>query len=227
MKSEKTQPRNWSGNRHQICSILDASNRFKCNIKFLVVVSAPSNKVANQSMNAKFRSDSEDSMDFSSIVENSYANRNGSKDCQRLLHFHIGSQIPFSTLLADGVGEAAQIYCELVRLGAHKLLDELLKRDVAWIAEQISAKGTGSNSKLRNQFFCTSVNECICHGVPDSRVLDDECPAVTVSAILSCNFVMSSESSVVVETYCWFFFKLIIGICCWRTCIPNKLKSLI
>ncbi|KAJ1429771.1 Tetratricopeptide-like helical domain superfamily [Sesbania bispinosa] len=27
---------------------------------------------------------------------------------------------------------------------------------------------------------------------------------------------MSSESSVVVKTYCWFFFKLIIGICCWR-----------
>ncbi|KAJ1429772.1 hypothetical protein SESBI_08177 [Sesbania bispinosa] len=46
-----------------------------------VAVSAPSNKVANQSMNADFRSVSEDSMDFSSIVENSYANRNGSKDC--------------------------------------------------------------------------------------------------------------------------------------------------
>ncbi|KAJ1439601.1 Sodium/solute symporter superfamily [Sesbania bispinosa] len=186
-----------------------------------VAVSAPSNKVANQSMNAKFRSDSEDSMDLSSIVENSYANRNESKDCQRILHFHIGSQIPFSTLLADGVGETAQIYCELVRLGAHKLLDELLKRDVAWIAKQISAKGTGSNSKLRNQFFCTSVNECICHGVPDSRVLDDECPVVTVSAILSCNFVMSSESSVVVDTYFWFFFKLIIGICCWRLFAVN------
>ena len=36
-----------------------------------------------------------------------------------MLHFHIGSQIPSTTLLADGVGEAAQIYCELVRLGAH------------------------------------------------------------------------------------------------------------
>lgn len=39
-------------------------------------------------------------------------------DCLRLLHFHIGSQIPTTALLADGVGEAAQIYCELVRLGA-------------------------------------------------------------------------------------------------------------
>ncbi|KAJ1379534.1 Sodium/solute symporter superfamily [Sesbania bispinosa] len=145
---------------------------------------------ASNFMNAEFGSDSEDSMDLSSIVENSDANRKGSKDCQRLLHFHIGSQIPFSTLLADGVGEDAQIYCELVRLGAHKLLDELLKRDAAWIAKQTSAKGTGSNSKLRNQFFCTSVNECICHEVPNSRVLDDECPAVTVRAILSYNFVI-------------------------------------
>ncbi|KAG2703252.1 hypothetical protein I3760_06G130300 [Carya illinoinensis] len=40
-------------------------------------------------------------------------------DCLQLLHFHIGSQIPSTALLSDGVGEAAQIYCELVRLGAH------------------------------------------------------------------------------------------------------------
>ncbi|XP_075488983.1 arginine decarboxylase-like [Primulina tabacum] len=39
-------------------------------------------------------------------------------DCMQLLHFHIGSQIPSTSLLADGVREAAQIYCELVRLGA-------------------------------------------------------------------------------------------------------------
>ncbi|XP_076942464.1 arginine decarboxylase-like [Bidens hawaiensis] len=42
----------------------------------------------------------------------------GMLDCFQLLHFHIGSQIPSTALLADGVGEAAQIYCELVRLGA-------------------------------------------------------------------------------------------------------------
>lgn len=39
-------------------------------------------------------------------------------DCLQVLHFHIGSQIPSTALLSDGVGEAAQIYCELVRLGA-------------------------------------------------------------------------------------------------------------
>ncbi|XP_068646718.1 arginine decarboxylase-like [Aristolochia californica] len=44
--------------------------------------------------------------------------REGMLDCLQLLHFHIGSQIPSTSLLADGVGEAAQIYCELVRLGA-------------------------------------------------------------------------------------------------------------
>ncbi|XP_027354136.1 arginine decarboxylase-like [Abrus precatorius] len=45
-------------------------------------------------------------------------------DCLQLLHFHIGSQIPSTALLADGVGEAAQIYCELVRLGANmRVLD--------------------------------------------------------------------------------------------------------
>nr|POE70647.1 arginine decarboxylase [Quercus suber] len=42
----------------------------------------------------------------------------GMIDCLQLLHFHIGSQIPSTALVADGVGEAAQIYCELVRLGA-------------------------------------------------------------------------------------------------------------
>lgn len=42
----------------------------------------------------------------------------GMLDCLQLLHFHIGSQIPSTALLTDGVGEAAQIYCELVRLGA-------------------------------------------------------------------------------------------------------------
>ncbi|CAN0907730.1 Arginine decarboxylase 1B, chloroplastic [Linum grandiflorum] len=43
----------------------------------------------------------------------------GMLDCFQLLHFHIGSQIPSTDLLANGVGEAAQIYCELVRLGAN------------------------------------------------------------------------------------------------------------
>ncbi|KAK3421029.1 arginine decarboxylase [Eucalyptus grandis] len=48
----------------------------------------------------------------------------GMLDCLQLLHFHIGSQIPSTVLLADGVGEAAQIYCELVRLGAQmKVID--------------------------------------------------------------------------------------------------------
>ncbi|KAL3539035.1 hypothetical protein ACH5RR_002401 [Cinchona calisaya] len=42
----------------------------------------------------------------------------GMLDCLQLLHFHIGSQIPSTVLLADAVGEAAQIYCELARLGA-------------------------------------------------------------------------------------------------------------
>ncbi|KAL5212980.1 hypothetical protein ABZP36_023827 [Zizania latifolia] len=42
----------------------------------------------------------------------------GMLDCLQLLHFHIGSQIPTTALLGDGVGEAAQIYCELARLGA-------------------------------------------------------------------------------------------------------------
>ncbi|KAG2318602.1 hypothetical protein Bca52824_011815 [Brassica carinata] len=45
-------------------------------------------------------------------------------DCLQLLHFHIGSQIPSTALLSDGVGEAAQLYCELVRLGADmKVID--------------------------------------------------------------------------------------------------------
>nr|GMC78289.1 arginine decarboxylase-like [Ipomoea batatas] len=48
----------------------------------------------------------------------------GMLDCLQLLHFHIGSQIPSTALLSDGVGEAAQIYCELVRLGASmKVID--------------------------------------------------------------------------------------------------------
>ncbi|GFY94461.1 arginine decarboxylase 1 [Actinidia rufa] len=50
--------------------------------------------------------------------------QSGMLDCLQLLHFHIGSQIPTTALLADGVGEAAQIYCELVRLGASmKVID--------------------------------------------------------------------------------------------------------
>lgn len=43
----------------------------------------------------------------------------GMLDCFQFLHFHIGSQIPTTSLLTDGVSEAAQIYCELVRLGAN------------------------------------------------------------------------------------------------------------
>ena len=42
----------------------------------------------------------------------------GMLDSLQLLHFHIGSQIPSTALLSDGVSEAAQLYCELVRLGA-------------------------------------------------------------------------------------------------------------
>ncbi|KNA20891.1 hypothetical protein SOVF_047500 [Spinacia oleracea] len=42
----------------------------------------------------------------------------GMLDCLQLLHFHIGSQIPSTTLLSDGVSEGAQVFCELARLGA-------------------------------------------------------------------------------------------------------------
>lgn len=50
--------------------------------------------------------------------------QSGMLDCLQLLHFHIGSQIPSTSLLSDGVAEAAQLYCELVRLGAHmKVID--------------------------------------------------------------------------------------------------------
>ncbi|RYR09347.1 hypothetical protein Ahy_B05g077625 [Arachis hypogaea] len=37
----------------------------------------------------------------------------GMLDCLQLLHFHIGSMIPSTLLLAHGVSEAAQICCEL------------------------------------------------------------------------------------------------------------------
>ncbi|XP_076906649.1 arginine decarboxylase-like [Bidens hawaiensis] len=48
----------------------------------------------------------------------------GMLDCLQLLHFHIGSQIPSTTLLVDVVAEAAQIYTELLRLGASmKVID--------------------------------------------------------------------------------------------------------
>ncbi|KAK8564333.1 hypothetical protein V6N12_036459 [Hibiscus sabdariffa] len=48
----------------------------------------------------------------------------GMLDCLQLLHFHIGSQIPSTDLLQEGVGEAVQIYSELVRLGANmKVID--------------------------------------------------------------------------------------------------------
>ncbi|KAG2243026.1 hypothetical protein Bca4012_022101 [Brassica carinata] len=48
----------------------------------------------------------------------------GMLDCLELLHFHIGSMIPSTSLLSDGVSEATQLYCELVRLGAHmKVID--------------------------------------------------------------------------------------------------------
>lgn len=43
----------------------------------------------------------------------------GMLECLKLLHFHIGSQISSTTLVADGAREAIQIFCELVRLGAH------------------------------------------------------------------------------------------------------------
>ncbi|CAH2076785.1 unnamed protein product [Thlaspi arvense] len=50
--------------------------------------------------------------------------QSGMLDCLQLLHFHIGSQIPSTALLSGGVAEAAQLYCELVRLGAHmKVID--------------------------------------------------------------------------------------------------------
>ncbi|GAA0152357.1 decarboxylase [Lithospermum erythrorhizon] len=48
----------------------------------------------------------------------------GMLDSLQLLHFHIGSQIPSTALLSDGVGEATQVFSELVRLGANmKVID--------------------------------------------------------------------------------------------------------
>jgi arginine decarboxylase len=45
-------------------------------------------------------------------------------DCLQLLHFHIGSQISSISVVKDAIREAAQIYAELVNLGANmKYLD--------------------------------------------------------------------------------------------------------
>ena len=42
----------------------------------------------------------------------------GMEDCFKLLHFHLGSQIPNIRIVKGALNEAARIYAELVRLGA-------------------------------------------------------------------------------------------------------------
>ncbi|KAJ1413526.1 PLP-binding barrel [Sesbania bispinosa] len=64
-----------------------------------VAVSAPSNKVANQSMSAEFISVSEDSMDLSLIVEVSYANRNGSKDVEYIFLALVARKLTLNTVI--------------------------------------------------------------------------------------------------------------------------------
>jgi arginine decarboxylase len=44
--------------------------------------------------------------------------RRGMADCFKLLHFHLGSQIPNIRIVKAALNEAARIYAELVRLGA-------------------------------------------------------------------------------------------------------------
>lgn len=72
-------------------------------------------------------------------------------DCLQLLHFHIGSQIPSTFLLTDAVCEAAQIYCELVRLGAcMKVID---------IGGGLGIDYDGSKSQDSNISVCYSLQE--------------------------------------------------------------------
>ncbi|KAG4209452.1 hypothetical protein ERO13_A03G199500v2 [Gossypium hirsutum] len=67
----------------------------------------------------------------------------GMLDCLQLLHFHIGSQIPSTALLQDGVVEATQIYSELVRLGAcMKVID---------IGGGLGVDYDGSKSAMRHE----------------------------------------------------------------------------
>ncbi|XP_020085240.1 arginine decarboxylase 2-like [Ananas comosus] len=42
----------------------------------------------------------------------------GMLDCLKLLHFHIGSQIPTTSILSSAVREASGYYCNLVKMGA-------------------------------------------------------------------------------------------------------------
>jgi arginine decarboxylase len=42
----------------------------------------------------------------------------GMEDCFKLLHFHLGSQIPNIRIVKGALNEAARVYAELVRLGA-------------------------------------------------------------------------------------------------------------
>ena len=44
--------------------------------------------------------------------------KRGMQDCFKLLHFHLGSQIPNIRIVKGALNEAARIYTELVRLGA-------------------------------------------------------------------------------------------------------------
>jgi len=49
-------------------------------------------------------------------------------DCLELLHFHIGSKIPWVEVLNDGVSEPAYIYCDLVKLGANMKIIDIRER---------------------------------------------------------------------------------------------------
>jgi arginine decarboxylase len=44
--------------------------------------------------------------------------RRGMADCLKLLHFHLGSQIPNIRIVKNALNEAARIYADLVRQGA-------------------------------------------------------------------------------------------------------------
>ncbi|KAJ7569869.1 hypothetical protein O6H91_01G098300 [Diphasiastrum complanatum] len=99
----------------------------------------------------------------------------GMLNALRLLHFHIGSQIPSLSIVDEGVTEAAHIYCELSKIGASMRYFD--------IGGGLGIDYDGSNSSASAMSVCYTVEE---YAEQVVRAVDNACALKKVKSPTIC-----------------------------------------
>lgn len=112
-----------------------------------------------------------------------YMERNKLKDCLKLIHFHIGSQITKIRLIKNAIREATQFYVQLSKMGFDvEFMDIGGGLGVDYDGTRNSASGSSMNYSIQeyaNDAVSAIVDACEKHGLKQPNVINESGRSLT------------------------------------------------